>query len=62
MNENDRLHLVEALRTSGNSLRQLSGMSHEQFSNNYEKISKCLEDMANLLQQAAMLIEQPNDT
>jgi hypothetical protein len=57
MTELDRTHLVEALRTSGNSLRQLSGMSAEQMQMNYEQLTRCLEDLANVLQQAAHLLE-----
>lgn len=58
MTESDRLHLIEALKTSGNSLRQLSAMSAEQLQANYEAVSQCLEALANLLQQTANLLEQ----
>jgi|GEM_PF-5130202 uncharacterized protein YukE len=58
MTESDRLHLIEALKTSGNALRQLSTMSPEQFQTNYNSVCQCLESLANLLQQTANLLEK----
>lgn len=58
MTEIDRLYLIEALRTSGNSLRQLSGMSQGQLQQNHTQVTQCLEDLANVLQQAASLLEE----
>lgn len=58
MTENDRLHLIEALKTSGTSLHQLSGMSRDQFQTNHAQVTQCLADLATLLQQAAVILEK----
>ncbi len=58
MTENDRLHLIEALSISGNSLQQLSTMSSEQFQANHPSITKCLSDLSNLLLQTAALLKK----
>jgi len=61
MTDNDRLHLIEALSISGNSLQQLSIMSPEQFQSNHPSITKCLSDLANLLLQTAALLKKEDN-